>query len=294
MSSSLTIMAVRAHPDDEASTTGGVLARYADEGARVVLVTCTDGRMGDGPGGVKPGEPGHDIDLVVATRRQELERSCQILGVTDLELLGYRDSGMMGWPGNDAPESFWQTPVEEAAARLGQLMRHYQPQIVVTYDATGFYGHPDHIQAHRITEAAFHATGVPLKLYHPAIPQSRWEHFAQMIAEAQAESPTSDGGPQSQGEPEPGGQGQGQEGGRPLVLPDEDFAAILDCRPWVERKREALAAHAGQLDNAWLLGLGDRFADVFGHEAFIRAEDRTGAPVPEDDLFAGLRNSVAS
>src|SRR5580658_82066 len=99
----LTLMAVHAHPDDEAISTGGILARYADEGVRTVLVTCTDGGCGDGPGGVKPGEDGFDRDAVVAERQIELARSCQVLGVHHHEYLGYPDSGMMGWPQNDAP-----------------------------------------------------------------------------------------------------------------------------------------------------------------------------------------------
>src|ERR1700743_322640 len=96
----LTLMAVHAHPDDEVTGTGGVLARYAAEGARTIVVTCTDGRWGDGPGGVTRGEPGHAPDAVAATRRRELEASCKILNVSDLEMLGYADSGMMGWPTN--------------------------------------------------------------------------------------------------------------------------------------------------------------------------------------------------
>src|SRR5580693_5492065 len=99
----LTLMVVHAHPDDEAISTGGILARYADEGVRTVLVTCTDGGCGDGPGGVKPGDPGHDPAQVVALRARELEDSCRILGVSHLERLGYADSGMMGWAQNDAP-----------------------------------------------------------------------------------------------------------------------------------------------------------------------------------------------
>src|SRR5580693_4302027 len=114
----LTLMAVHAHPDDEAISTGGILARYADEGIRTVLVTCTNGELGDGPGGVKPGEPGHDEDLVVAVRRKELEASCAVLGISDLELLGYHDSGMEGWPQNSAAHAFWSTPVATAAAQL--------------------------------------------------------------------------------------------------------------------------------------------------------------------------------
>src|SRR5690242_1124679 len=103
----LTLMAVHAHPDDEAIGTGGVLARYAAEGVRTVLVTCTDGRCGDGPGGVKPGDPGHDPHAVVEMRRKELEASCAALKVAHLELLGYADSGMMGWATNNGDGSFW-------------------------------------------------------------------------------------------------------------------------------------------------------------------------------------------
>src|SRR5580698_7075261 len=117
-------MAVHAHPDDEAISTGGILARYAKEGVRTVLVTCTDGGCGDGPGGVKPGEPGHDRDAVVRLRQAELERSCEqpeLLRVGHLELLGYRDSGMMGWPTNTEPGAFWGMDVEEAARPLVAL-----------------------------------------------------------------------------------------------------------------------------------------------------------------------------
>src|SRR3954453_4174517 len=168
-------MAVHAHPDDEATGTGGVLARCAAEGIRTVLVTCTDGRCGDGPGGVKPGEPGHDPELVVEMRRQELEKSCAVLNVSHLELLDYADSGMMGWATNDAPGSFWSTPVDEAASRLAELIHRYQPDVLVTYDENGFYGHPDHIQAHRITMAAVASTGVPAKVYWATAPRSGME-----------------------------------------------------------------------------------------------------------------------
>ena len=109
-------MAVHAHPDDEATTTGGLLAKAASEGIRTVLVTCTDGACGDAPGGVKPGEAGHDPAAVVDLRMVELQKSAEILGVTHLELLGYADSGMDGWEQNNAPGSFWSTPVEEGAA----------------------------------------------------------------------------------------------------------------------------------------------------------------------------------
>ena len=107
----LTLMAVHAHPDDEATSTGGVLAKYADEGITTVLVTCTNGELGDS-GAIKPGEDGHNIEDVVRLRTSELEASAKVLGITHLEMLGYHDSGMMGWPQNDLPGAFWSVPVE--------------------------------------------------------------------------------------------------------------------------------------------------------------------------------------
>src|SRR5690606_39223430 len=154
MTHELTLMAVHAHPDDEVMGTGGLLARCAAEGIRTVLVTCTNGEQGDGPGGVKPGEPGHDAAEVAGRRLAELRESAELLDVAHLELLGYRDSGMDGWSANDHPEAFANIPLDESAGRLTALMERYRPQVVVTYDENGGYGHPDHIQAHRIAMAA--------------------------------------------------------------------------------------------------------------------------------------------
>ena len=121
--------------------------------------------------GTPAGSPAAPRSRDIAQRRAELESSVGILGVTDLEMLGYPDSGMMGWPQNDAPGSFWSTPVDEAAAVLADLMRRYRPDVVVTYDENGFYGHPDHIQAHRITMAAIELTPVPSQLSRSTAPR---------------------------------------------------------------------------------------------------------------------------
>jgi LmbE family N-acetylglucosaminyl deacetylase len=274
-----TLMAVHAHPDDEASSTGGILARYSAEGVRVVLVTCTDGSCGDGPGGVKPGQPGHDRAAVAELRSTELRASCDILGVDHLELLGYRDSGMMGWAENDEPGSFWSTPVEEGAARLAELIERYRPQVVVTYDPTGSYGHPDHIQAHRITMAAAASTGIPAKVYWPAIPRSRLAEWGRLLRAASVEIPD---------QPADGAGPEGTSGGL-MGSPDEDIAAWIDTSAYTDRQFAALAAHASQEDNIFFLRLDPAvFARVMGQEAFLRAVDTTGAAVPEDDLFAGI------
>jgi LmbE family N-acetylglucosaminyl deacetylase len=268
----LTLMAVHAHPDDEAIGTGGILARYADEGVRTVLVTCTNGELGDGPGGIKPDDPAHDEGIVVPLRRTELEASCAILGVSDLELLGYHDSGMEGWPQNQAPGSFWQTPVPEAGHRLAGLMAHYQPQVVVTYDEHGFYGHPDHIQANRITRAAIEECGVPDKLYYTAIARSRLRGFAETLAAAGIDSPIS------------------AEENPDFGTPDEVITTAVDCSSVVARKFASLAAHASQSENIFFLEMGEElFGSIMGTETFVRVLDKTDAPTPEDDLFAGLR-----
>jgi LmbE family N-acetylglucosaminyl deacetylase len=265
-------MAVHAHPDDEALGTGGVLARYADEGIRTVLVTCTNGELGDGPGGVKPGEAGHDEAAVVTLRRQELEASCAVLGIAHLELLGYRDSGMDGWPQNSAPGAFWGVPVADAASRLSALLERYRPQVVVTYDENGFYGHPDHIQANRVTMAATATSEVADKVYYTAVPRSAMAGFVEIMRDQGVEPP------------------QAMEGESDFGTPDELITTYVDCSAVTGRKYDSLAAHGSQSDNIFFLGLGrDLFGQVMNREAFVRVRDRTGEPVPEDDLFAGLR-----
>ena len=157
------LLLVHAHPDDEAIGTGATMARYAAEGAGVTLVTCTLGELGE----VIPEE----LACLAADRENrlgqyrigELDAACEALGVTDHRFLGgpgrWRDSGMMGLPSNGDPGSFWQADVDEAAAELVAVIREVRPQVIVTYDDHGFYGHPDHIQAHRVAWRAFQLAG---------------------------------------------------------------------------------------------------------------------------------------
>ena len=272
-SGGLTLMVVHAHPDDEATSTGGVLARYAAEGVTTVVVTCTDGRCGDGSAGAKPGEAGHDPEAVVATRRRELEASCAVLKVTHLETLGFHDSGMMGWATNTAPGSFWTVSVDVAAQRLAEVIRRYRPDVLVTYDENGGYGHPDHIQAHRVTMAAAALTDQPAKVYWSTVPHSWARDVAAQMREA--------------------GVGWDETGGAelpPIGLPDDQITTWVDTTGVSDQKYDALAAHASQGDGTVFLGLGrDRFARLMGIEAFVRVQDTTGVPIPENDLFAGLR-----
>ncbi|MEV0198462.1 PIG-L family deacetylase [Nonomuraea sp. NPDC050691] len=273
MDRQLTLMAVHAHPDDECLSTGGVLARYTDEGIRTVLVTCTNGEQGDGPGGVKPGEPGHDDAAVAERRLAELRESVDLLGIDHLELLGYRDSGMDGWETNQHPEAFANVPVEAAAARLAELIERYRPQVVVTYDETGGsgYNHPDHVQTHRVAVAAVEATGIPDKLYYTAIPRAAIKRMFELMAESGVDfgdfQPSDDFG-----------------------TPDELVTTVVEVTPWVERKFKALQAHESQGDNIFLLSMPEETQqEAFSHESFTRVRSRVDAPDHEDDLFAGLR-----
>jgi LmbE family N-acetylglucosaminyl deacetylase len=267
----LTLMAVHAHPDDEATSTGGILARYSAEGIRTVLVTCTNGELGDGPGGVKPGDPGHDEAAIVALRRAELEASRRALGITHLEMLGYHDSGMAGWDSNNAPGAFAAMPVDAAAQPLAALIEKYRPDVVVTYDDFGFYGHPDHIQAHRITVAALDSTGSHARLYFPAIRRSRLAGFRDRMIEMGMEPPQID---ESR-----------------MGAPDEAIVATVDCRAYAAAKFAAVSAHASQAENLFFLRFElPVFTEVFGTEEFVRGNEavpQTATPV--DDLFAGLR-----
>jgi LmbE family N-acetylglucosaminyl deacetylase len=274
----LTLMAVHAHPDDESSSTGGVLARYADEGITTVLVTCTNGEYGDGPEHVKPGEEGHDPDQVARTRRVELEEACRQLGVTHLEMLGYHDSGMSEWAYKDDGNVFCNVPLEESVGRLVTLVERYRPDVIVTYDDMGGYNHPDHVQAQRIAVEAFRRTGIAAKLYFIARRRADWEKLRARLQAAGVEIPAR---PERTRDPELL---------RRMEEAEQRITTTVDTTEVSARKRAALAAHASQLDQSWWLAFPDEaFAEVFGQETFFRAEDRTGAPVPEDDLFAGLR-----
>lgn len=270
MQHELTLMAVHAHPDDEVLGTGGLLARCAAEGIRTVLVTCTNGEQGDDSGGVKPGEPGHNDDEVAERRLAELRESAGHLAISDLELLGYRDSGMVGWATNEHPEAFANVPVGEAAGRLAALMDKYRPRVVVTYDENGGYGHPDHIQAHRIALAAAERGGVPDKLYYTAVPRSAIGQMLEYVKEAGIEI--------------------GFEPPDDFGTLDELITSVVDVSPYVERKRKALQAHASQGENIFLLRLPEEVQHrVFAWESFVRHFSRVAAPHHEDDLFAGLR-----
>src|SRR6476661_1620867 len=264
MANPLTLMAVHAHPDDESSSTGGVLAKYADEGIRTVVVTCTNGEFGDAPGGVKPGEPGHDEAAVAATRLAELDKACEILGVDVLEKLGYHDSGMAEWEYRNRPDAFCNVPVEESTARVVELLERYRPQVVLTYNEFGGYEHPDHIQASRIARLAVERTGIPAKLYFTAFRMSEMQRLRARMEEL------------------------GFDVGPPREFPadllekmravEAQITTTIDVSSVADRKREALRAHASQLAESWFATMPPEvYGEFFQVETFMRAADRTGA-----------------
>lgn len=282
------LLCVHAHPDDEVFATGGVLAAAADRGLRTAVVTCTGGERGEifSPE-MDPAEAGPRLPEI---RRAELERSLEILGAGPPRMLGYRDSGMAGTEGNDDPESFWRAPFDEAVGRLVGELRAFRPDVVVCYDAFGVYGHPDHIQAHRVGLVAIEAAAADLlypeagpawrvrKVYLATLPRST-------VALANAELA-------ARGLPSPFG-----EETRPEALsigtPDEEVTTVVDVRRWLQRKGEALRAHVSQVaPDSLFFNVPDELRErVFGTECFIRHRSTVPVPEPEDDLFAGIPGS---
>jgi LmbE family N-acetylglucosaminyl deacetylase len=281
MAEPLTLMAVHAHPDDEASG-GGILASYSDQGIQTIVVTCTNGEYGDAPGGIKPGQEGHDPEMVARLRLAELEQSASILKVSDVETLGYHDSGMEEWDYKSRPDAFSNVPLETVAGRIGELITKYRPQVLVTYDDAGAYQHPDHVHASRAAQAAAAATGIPAKVYLSTMKGSNWRKIWDALREAGEEVPTWDDG-------SPEARERWQRG----LESEARITTTVDIRPVLARKRAALFAHGSQINDSWFSKIPPEIAEqAFGYEYFIRKTDTTGAPLPETDLFAGLRGGA--
>jgi len=283
----LTFLAVHAHPDDEASSSGGLYRLLADQGARTVLVTCTNGECGDAPDGAKPDADHHDGDEVAAIRAVELNNAVKILGIDRLVRLGYRDSGMKGWPQNNDPESFWATPVEVAAAKLAETLMEERPQVIMTYNEHGFYGHPDHIQAHRITLAALKMIDYEPTLYFNAIPDSvmvmwreRWEQEDRERAEADAAK----GIVREPDVPDP------DEEEFEMGTPDDQISATIDISAVNGAKFDALEAHVSQIGDSFWMKMGrERFIETMRTEWFVRVTNPKNVQGNVDDIFAGYR-----
>jgi LmbE family N-acetylglucosaminyl deacetylase len=282
----LTFLAVHAHPDDEASSTGGLFRVLANQGVRTVLVTCTNGECGDALDGAKPDADHHDGDEVAKIRAVELEKAVEVLGITRLIRLGYRDSGMIGWPQNDDPESFWATPVQVAAAKLAAILEEERPQVIMTYNEFGFYGHPDHIQANRITLAALEMIDYEPTLYFNAIPDSVMVRYRERWAQEEREQRAADEAKGIVREPE----GPSDEVALNMGTPDDQISAIIDVADVSDFKYDALAAHQSQIgDSFWMKMDKAQFKEVMGNEWFVRVTNPKNLSGVVTDIFAGYR-----
>lgn len=244
-----------AHPDDESIGTGGTMARASAEGHRVVLVVATDGAHGEVPDDLAPGE------TLVDRRRVETERSAEALGVHRVEWLGYVDSGMTGWEQNHAEASFWQADVDVAGERLAAILEEEHADLLVVYDWHGNYGHPDHIQVHRVGHAAARATGTRVL----EVTMNR-DHFRRMVAVARDMG--IDRGPDGEGDFDPDGPA---DDGNPMGTPEAEIALAVDVSAHVVAKRASMACHRSQItDTSFFLQMPDEaFAFSFGTEWYI-------------------------
>jgi N-acetyl-1-D-myo-inositol-2-amino-2-deoxy-alpha-D-glucopyranoside deacetylase len=294
------LLLVHAHPDDEAIGTGATMARYVEENALVTLVTCTLGEEGEILVDELADLAADRADGLGQHRIGELATACEALGVKDHRFLGgpgrYRDSGMMDTPSNARPEAFWNADLDEATGLLVAVMREVRPQVVVTYDDNGGYGHPDHIQAHRVTVAAFEAAGdasrypgagepwLPAKLYYSAIAKSFLQAGIDYFREEGIQSDFFSADVTSADD-------------LPFGVPDDSITTQIDAREQLPAKVAAMRAHRSQIAvDGPFFALADGAArTAFGMEHYVLASgDRgpgTGEHGWEDDLFAGVEPS---
>ena len=294
-----TLMTVHAHPDDETIGTGGTMAKAVRAGHRVVLVTCTRGEMGEIV--VTDMDTPENHRRLGEIRAGELEAAMGVLGVTEWENLGYRDSDMMGREGNNDPRAFWQADLDEAARRLTWLIRRYKPDVVTTYNAFGGYGHPDHIRVHdtairavpRAADPNWYPeqleTGLepwtPKKFYEQATPESIRRKMNERLAELGTDTawlPPKDATPEQLAEYE--------ERMKQMLTPDDQVTTWIDISDVLETKWEAIQKHVTQINMDFpFMKLGfEGWKEFWGRETYVLRESMVDSTIPESDVFAGL------
>ncbi|MFI2370983.1 N-acetyl-1-D-myo-inositol-2-amino-2-deoxy-alpha-D-glucopyranoside deacetylase [Streptomyces sp. NPDC018833] len=285
------LLLVHAHPDDESINNGATMARYAASGTLVTLVTCTLGEEGEViPAGLAHLAPDRE-DRLGPHRAGELAAAMKELGVTDHRFLGgqgrFRDSGMMGVEQNHREGAFWNTDVDEAAAHLVEVIRSVRPQVMVTYDPHGGYGHPDHIQTHRVAMRAAELAAEPAyrrdlgtphtiaKIYWNRVPRSAAEEAFARLRATGTDFP-----------------GIGETGDIPGVVEDAEITTEIDGSAYAERKAAAMRAHATQIavDGDVFALSNDLAQPLFATEYYQLVTGGPAAPAGEreHDLFAGL------
>jgi mycothiol S-conjugate amidase len=283
MSEPLRLLSVHAHPDDESSKGAATVAKYHAEGVRCVLVCCTGGEAGDI---LNPAMDRPEIrDRLHEVRMEELARATAVIGFDEVILLGYRDSGMPGTPDNEDEGCFARADLDEAVGRLVTVIRRERPQVIITYaDDQQGYPHPDHLRVHEVTLPAFDAAGdpeaypeagepwQPLKLYYLGWSRARMQATHEKFLELGLESPFSP-----------------EWFERPSM--DHRITTKVDVSEHHQVRRHALLAHATQIDptSKFWFGLPDDVV-VYPYDDYILARSLVEGPLPEDDLFAGLRD----
>ena len=296
----LCLLTLHAHPDDEASKGAPTLAKYKAEGVRTVLVCCTGGEEGDlqNPSLREPGQPFHGLTpeqekaLLAEVRPGELARSAEIIGFDVVEMLGYRDSGMVDTPPNQHPDCFHMAPLDEAVGRLVAIIRRERPQVILTYgDDQRGYPHPDHIKVHEISVPAFERAGDPAwypeagepwqpsKLYYTVWSKARLMAVHEGMIRHRGESPYDQDWLDRPGQ-------------------DHRITTKVHVGDHLSARSGALRAHATQVDPSepWWFGLtDDQLAEVYPWEDWILARSLVGRPAEgehESDLFSGIRQSA--
>ncbi|MFD1147119.1 mycothiol conjugate amidase Mca [Saccharothrix hoggarensis] len=289
----LRLMAVHAHPDDESSKGAATMARYVAEGHEVMVVTCTGGEAGSilNPAMDRP----EVLENMAEIRRGEMARAAEILGVRH-RWLGFVDSGLPeGDPLPPLPEGcFALVPLEESTPPLVQVIREFRPHVVVTYDENGGYPHPDHIRCHEVSVAAFDAAGdperypelgepwQPLKLYYShGFSRAKLTAFHDALIARGLESPYAEWL-------------AGWDKDKPDVI--ERVTTRVECADYFPVRDEALKAHATQIDpeSRWFAVPLEMQREVWPTEEYELARSLVDSTVPEDDLFAGVRERVTA
>jgi LmbE family N-acetylglucosaminyl deacetylase len=249
---SYTLVTFHAHPDDESIATAGTMVRAKAAGHRVVLVVATRGELGEhAPDALGPGE------TLTDRRVAEQLEAAQYLGVDRVEFLGYHDSGMAGEATNDAPEAFAQADIEEAADRLAKILAEEHADVLTIYDDHGGYGHPDHIQVHRVGARAAEIAGTP-RVYESTMNREYIRRLIEHHRDDMADVPDAPDAAEM------------DEFGSPEGI----ITTTVDVREFVDRKRAAMAAHASQIpaDSFFMAMPPDAFREAFGYEWFIRRD----------------------
>lgn len=280
----VTLLAVRPHPDDESSSTGGMLAYYSDRGVRTGVVICTGGE--EGPIRDPDLDPVADRPRLREIRTREVTEACSILGVAELRMLGYRDSGMADTPANQHPEAFTNVDLLEATGKLVRIIRELRPRVIVTEPLGGIYPHPDHIMCHDVSVEAFHAAGdaqafpkagppwQAAKLYGLAqVDDGRWEKLLPEFIAAGFDMSWMERRSEHPQRPGP-----------------ETATVSLDVRPYSEHQRRALLAHRTQVpQDSFFVKLSPELRSrAFSTAYFTRLSPPSVPGEREPDLLHGL------